>query len=40
MRLKRLGLRLDGYGDCGIGREGGRFGCELGTEANAAVIKT
>jgi hypothetical protein len=26
-------------GDCGIGRGGGRFGCELGTEAKAAVIK-
>lgn len=28
-----------GNGDCGIGREGGHFSCELGTEAKAAVIK-
>ena len=28
-----------GNGDCGIGRGGGRFSCELGTEAKAAVIK-
>jgi hypothetical protein len=39
MRLIRLAdPRLDGYGDSGTGRECGRFGCELGTEAKAAVI--
>jgi hypothetical protein len=39
IRLKRLeDPRLGGYGDCGTGREG-RFSCELGSEAKAAVIK-
>jgi hypothetical protein len=35
----RISARLGGNGDCGTGREGGRFSCGLGTEAKATVIK-
>jgi aminomuconate-semialdehyde/2-hydroxymuconate-6-semialdehyde dehydrogenase len=38
--VRDLRLPFGGYGDSGVGREGGRFSREIFTEAKAVVIET